>query len=278
MSLPAARRAAGRLYAFTLIELLVVIAIIAILAAILFPVFAQAREKARAAACLSNQKQIGLALMGYAQDYDETMPWVRRYGDCAGGEGQDYAWVLSPYVVKVGSYSTNGNQEMVWKCPSDTIQRTPYSWAPNADPGAATYQPTFNFVVSGPTAAAWTWDVPCFTGSTGRIMPGRALNEFPAPASTLVFAERPSPLTRLGANNVGVIRPGALTNGSGYSQLCFEDFVSPCPANRIGKTIHSEGWNYIFADGHVKWHRAEQTVGKGTVNSPQGFWTLGDTD
>jgi prepilin-type N-terminal cleavage/methylation domain-containing protein/prepilin-type processing-associated H-X9-DG protein len=60
---------------FTLIELLVVIAIIAILAAILFPVFAQAREKARSSTCLSNQKQIGLAFSMYAQDYDETFPF-----------------------------------------------------------------------------------------------------------------------------------------------------------------------------------------------------------
>src|SRR5437879_6461586 len=62
--------------AFTLIELLVVIAIIAILAAILFPVFAQAREKARGAACLSNGKQMGIGLMMYAQDYDERLPRV----------------------------------------------------------------------------------------------------------------------------------------------------------------------------------------------------------
>lgn len=59
---------------FTLIELLVVIAIIAILAAILFPVFAQAREKARQSACLSNMKQVSTALMMYAQDYDEALP------------------------------------------------------------------------------------------------------------------------------------------------------------------------------------------------------------
>ena len=66
--------------AFTLIELLVVIAIIAILAAILFPVFAQARAKARQAACMNNLKQIGIAFMGYIQDYDEVFP-LSQYSD-----------------------------------------------------------------------------------------------------------------------------------------------------------------------------------------------------
>src|SRR3569623_1503038 len=69
---------------FTLIELLVVIAIIAILAAILFPVFAQAREKARAISCLSNVKQINLGFMMYMQDYDET--WLYRPGGSARDE------------------------------------------------------------------------------------------------------------------------------------------------------------------------------------------------
>src|SRR4051795_4823310 len=84
--------------AFTLIELLVVIAIIAILAAILFPVFAQAREKARQSACLSNAKQLGLALNMYAQDYDEVIPhqWWTQSGctewDCTP------AWQLAPYT------------------------------------------------------------------------------------------------------------------------------------------------------------------------------------
>jgi prepilin-type N-terminal cleavage/methylation domain-containing protein len=67
---------------FTLIELLVVIAIIAILAAILFPVFAQAREKARGISCLSNTKQLSLGLLMYVQDYDETWP---RNDDCVNG-------------------------------------------------------------------------------------------------------------------------------------------------------------------------------------------------
>jgi prepilin-type N-terminal cleavage/methylation domain-containing protein/prepilin-type processing-associated H-X9-DG protein len=79
---------------FTLIELLVVIAIIAILAAILFPVFAKAREAARATACRSNMKQIGSAFMMYVQDYDETFPWR------GGNAGPNYSFrqVLQPYV------------------------------------------------------------------------------------------------------------------------------------------------------------------------------------
>ena len=91
--------------AFTLIELLVVIAIIAILAAILFPVFAKAREKARQATCASNLKQISLAFMGYVQDYDETFPptdfCTSTPIDSCGGSVTDYTtWVnvVNPYV------------------------------------------------------------------------------------------------------------------------------------------------------------------------------------
>src|SRR5437868_10438570 len=97
---------------FTLIELLVVIAIIAILAAILFPVFAQAREKARQTTCLSNEKQMGLALMQYVQDYDEHFPFDH-WND---GIGNDVNWygAIRPYT-KSGTVQGTGG---MWTCPS----------------------------------------------------------------------------------------------------------------------------------------------------------------
>lgn len=97
--------------AFTLIELLVVIAIIAILAAILFPVFAQAREKARQTACLSNMKQIGLGLTMYATDQDETMPGAFLRIPPINGGGVDRIPLecqLNPYIKNTG----------IWSCPS----------------------------------------------------------------------------------------------------------------------------------------------------------------
>ena len=100
---------------FTLIELLVVIAIIAILAAILFPVFAQAREKARQASCLSNLKQIGTAIQLYTDDYDETMPCglFTNYPDNDTDNNNAYTYYGMPNMLD--SYIKNWG---IWKCPS----------------------------------------------------------------------------------------------------------------------------------------------------------------
>jgi prepilin-type N-terminal cleavage/methylation domain-containing protein/prepilin-type processing-associated H-X9-DG protein len=119
--------------AFTLIELLVVIAIIAILAAILFPVFATARESARKASCQSNLKQLGLAIKQYEQDYDGFT--VTSGGECYGSPagtgcnkanpvpGLQWQWLIQPYVKNWG----------VYKCPSDTtpVQNRPVSYVEN---------------------------------------------------------------------------------------------------------------------------------------------------
>src|SRR5687767_3027434 len=168
-----------RRHGFTLIELLVVIAIIAILAAILFPVFAQARDKARAASCLSNQKQIGNAVMMYVQDYDETMPtfylWyytpntTRAFGMFEG---------LQPYVKNEGVYI----------CPSFKWTSTNFRPAmPNA---------TGFFGRSFTASYTGILTLSNFTAATGGITSvwkfdksGTKLGEVEHPADTVVMVE-----------------------------------------------------------------------------------------
>jgi len=125
---------------FTLIELLVVIAIIAILAAILFPVFAQAREKARQSSCLSNTKQIGTALQLYIDDYDETYPCTSKYArvwkDGRAESNGSVAQALSPYIKNWG----------IWKCPSSKREN-------NTDYNPVSY--TFNGNIIGIAPNGW---------------------------------------------------------------------------------------------------------------------------
>jgi len=123
----------GRSSAFTLIELLVVIAIIAILAAILFPVFAQAREKARAISCLSNMKQIGLGMAMYSQDYDESMILnTRSYATTSGDWHGQWAQEIQAYIKNT----------LLFSCPSGTNKdvRTIYTNAKGTTPNVGGIQ------------------------------------------------------------------------------------------------------------------------------------------
>jgi prepilin-type N-terminal cleavage/methylation domain-containing protein/prepilin-type processing-associated H-X9-DG protein len=152
---------------FTLIELLVVIAIIAILAAILFPVFAQAREKARAIACLSNTKQLALAFAQYEQDYDEKTPnGINPYGGAQGWGGQIFVYVKS---------------DGAFLCPDDSTPQTGTNAGVPINFHSSSY--AYNSQVSIACAgAANNYNGNCSPDSV-------TLSAYGAPSSTVLLAE-----------------------------------------------------------------------------------------
>ena len=201
-----------RVKGFTLIELLVVIAIIAILAAILFPVFAKAREKARQASCMSNEKQLGLALLQYNQDYDEIMP-ARQYNN-----DPAQSWRIAVYA-----YIRASN---LFACPSN-----PSGFQKGYDGYPISYGGNYN-------------SSPYFNQDFGNMYPGHV-------NGTGVFADSDGPGVPLASINAPaqVIAIQEQTN-EGYADANILNHYTG--ANHDLFAGHNGISNYLFCDGHVK--------------------------
>ncbi|MEN6549780.1 MAG: DUF1559 domain-containing protein [Armatimonadia bacterium] len=203
---------------FTLIELLVVIAIIAILAAILFPVFAKAREKARQSSCLSNVKQIGLALLQYAQDYDETFPMLYDHGTPRNG-----------LILTTQPYTKNFQ---VHDCPSADLKSNTsylgsmsYGYNPfliNADAGARLG------AVTRPAEIVMLADVMQDSNAPGRLLDplnyGPMLTKYDGTECTICGGSHNS-LMPANVNGHGIQRPGfnVIERHNGTANVGFAD-------------------------------------------------------
>ncbi|MBC8101673.1 MAG: DUF1559 domain-containing protein [Cytophagales bacterium] len=253
---------------FTLIELLVVIAIIAILAAILFPVFAQARAKARQTACLSNMKQMGTAAMMYTQDYDEALipSWI---GESGWGDGHpgDQRWMDLAWV-----YTKN---EQIFNCPENGREDATYrrSYPPGTPQHAATKFDSASF--PGSYAINHTyWD-----GTDGVTTPAYGIGYFQYPPVGLNDIRQP-------AGTVFFVDSGWYAYpDSGWPQtgeVAWSNKNNPHAKveTNYGKNAllggaearHNGGMNVTFVDGHAKWYRAE-TLAQKNANGIMPLWT-----
>ena len=203
--------------AFTLIELLVVIAIIAILAAILFPVFARARENARRSSCQSNLKQIGLGIIQYVQDYDEKYPVLRggNTGNAANG-----VWVITqPYLKST----------QIYQCPSETN-------GPNTSGPGGTLDPAAN----GYTDYAYNLALGYDQASPSRGLASAALTQSALTVMASDWVSGTGDNWSTGTN--GVIPPAGL-------------MITPAGFGVTQR--HLETANFLFADGHVKAYKGQ---------------------
>ena len=240
---------------FTLIELLVVIAIISILAAILFPVFAQAREKARQTSCLSNNKQIGLAVSMYTQDYDDVLPGVGWYGLCRNpadpnlNAGTDAYWSgLAAWPIASAPYIKNWQ---IFACPSDPDKGV---WGKL---GSVCYEQQL-LSVNMPGS---------YIGMAS--VPGAMIKSFPISYAANYYLEKyytgrgtavdmyslagiNKPANVFFSTDVGSYTSNGNSFAGWYIAPGYGNSADPTQRWPKGKR-HAGGRNWAFVDGHAKW-------------------------
>ncbi len=281
-TLPAVRNGYSNVRrAFTLIELLVVIAIIAILAAILFPVFAQVREKGRQTACLSNMKQLGLAMVQYTIDYDESYP---RQDDCINGgtKAPDGAPATAFGCTGTPGYGDRINHYKWWYwlypytrntqilfCPSRPITDAPKAiqdaWNLSAEND---YGYALNASLTGELN---TWNKPLPLVAPGAIrdsFSGGTEAGIRSTASTMLLMERTgvalAPIAQQGAGVQTTIWPviGQEYWGRVFARNNASTAINTAAMNAAGidkgAAPHNEGMNIAYCDGHAKWLKVQQ--------------------
>jgi prepilin-type N-terminal cleavage/methylation domain-containing protein/prepilin-type processing-associated H-X9-DG protein len=222
---------------FTLIELLVVIAIIAILAAILFPVFAKAREMARRTSCSSNLRQLGAGMQMYSQDFDETLPPFS-YGTGPGGidgylgvDGARWGDFIYPYVKSMAVYN----------CPNEDVQLKTYTGGKYFDVSTYSYGYTGRMFDTGDEAKFG--------------VAGRPLSEIVNASGAIMLADD----SGSGESNARI----ALNPLSTEQQLIRQVDGQRHTGTRDG--INGQALNAVYADGHVKWARLSDTYKTGNL-------------
>ncbi|HPO73310.1 MAG TPA: DUF1559 domain-containing protein [Armatimonadota bacterium] len=239
--------------AFTLIELLVVIAIIAILAAILFPVFARARENARKASCQSNLKQLAMGLLQYAQDYDERFPYANRSvptdTSLPGG-----TWSAGTAFWQQLVYPYFNNVE-VFTCPSGArgVASKPYLGHYGANELIMPRHSSLTPPLSQSQLVAPASTFLCFDCGAYFLHPSNASS----PSGSFWYMPGSGEILGLDSNQQ--------VNGYMIDGNCRQDFQS-------GR--HFLGVNIAYADGHVKWLRTEQVIQEARKPAPKqyGAW------
>ncbi len=241
----------NRRSAFTLIELLVVIAIIAILAAILFPVFAQARDKARSASCLSNQKQLGLAEVQYMQDYDGTLHELAMGGFFSAAATMNTTWagIIFPYVKSKAIFTCpSGNND---GANANARTEVDWRWTPA---GRSSYTIGMNSYLG----YYWNWYEQTYVPDDPRPLTDSVVKY---PASTVLFAD--SFDRWVNGSSASGYWIGAI-NGKGI---------------RFGiSDRHQKGTNVAFIDGHAKWYRSDALLNQGAHDNPGSLYTQGRID